>query len=67
VAAWLRPATATALAIGLYLAVVFGFRVAGHWHTAVTEHEYNRRLQEIHSPLYTHVGGTAMAEEAARR
>jgi len=67
VAAWLRPATATALAVGLYLAVVFGFRAAGHWHTAVTEEEYNRRLQEIHSPLYTHVGGTAMAEEAARR
>jgi ferredoxin len=65
--AWLRPAVAAGLAVGLYLTVVLGFRAAGHWHTAVTEHEYNRRLQEIHSPLYTHVGGTAMAEEAARR
>jgi hypothetical protein len=47
--------------------VVVGFRAAGHWHTAVSEHEFHRRLQEIDSPLYTHVGGTAMAEEAARR
>ena len=32
-----------------------------------SEEEYHRRPQEIHSPLYTHVGGTAMAEEAASR
>ena len=64
---WLRPVTATAIAIGLYLAVVVGFRAAGHWHTAVTEHEFHRRLQEIDSPLYTHVGGTAMTEEPAER
>jgi hypothetical protein len=59
--------TATVLAVGLYLAVIVGFRATGHWHTTVTEEEYHRRLQEIHSPLYTHVGGTAMAEEATRR
>jgi polyferredoxin len=64
---WLRPAAATVLAVGLYLTVIVGFRAAGHWHTAVTEEEYHRRLQEIHSPLYTHVGGTAMTEEAAQR
>jgi polyferredoxin len=64
---WLRPATATLLAVGLYLVVVFGFRAAGHWHTDITEQEYHRRLQEVDSPLYTHVGGTAMTEEPARR
>ncbi len=61
--AWLRPAAAALLAVGLYLGVVVGFQAAGHWHTAVTETEFNRRLQEIDSPLYTHVGGTAMAEK----
>jgi ferredoxin len=66
-ASWLRPVTATVLAVGLYLTVVVGFRAAGHWHTAVSEEEYHRRLQEIHSPLYTHVGGTAMEEEAGSR
>ena len=64
---WLRPAAATLLAVGFYLVVVFGFRAAGHWHTAVTEQEFHRRLQEIHSPLYTHVGGMAMSEEASDR
>ncbi|MFV2073692.1 MAG: 4Fe-4S binding protein, partial [Thermoanaerobaculales bacterium] len=64
---WLRPAVAVALAVGLYLTVVFGFQVAGHWHTSITEAEYNQRLQEITSPLYTHVGGTAMAEDASKR
>jgi ferredoxin len=59
---WLRPATATLLAVGLYLAVVVGFRAAGHWHTDITEQEYHRRLQELESPLYSHVGGTAMTE-----
>ena len=36
-------------------------------HTAVTEQEFHRRLQEIHSPLYTHVGGMAMSEGNAAR
>ncbi len=62
-ARWLRPVTATALAIGLYLAVVAGFQAAGHWHTNITEAEYNFRLQELDSPLYTHVGGTAMTDD----
>ncbi len=60
---WLRPAYAMALAVGIYLAVVGIFRLSGHWHTTVTEAEYHRRLQEIHSPLYTHVGGMVMTEE----
>ncbi|MCU0303813.1 MAG: 4Fe-4S binding protein [Thermoanaerobaculales bacterium] len=59
---WLRPAVASAVAIGLYVAVVGGFRLAGHWHTSVSEAEYHRRLAEIDSPLYTHVGGQTMTE-----
>ena len=65
--AWLRPAAAALLAVGLYLGVIVGFQALGRWHTTVTETEFNRRLQEIDSPLYTHVGGTAMAEDASRR
>jgi len=65
--AWLRPVTAAALAVGLYLAVVIGFMATGHWYTAVSENEFHRRLQEIDSPLYTHVGGVAMAEDASER
>ncbi len=61
----LRPAVAVAVAVALYLAVVTGFRAAGHWHGAVSEAEYHRRLQEIDSPLYTHVGGMAMRERPA--
>jgi hypothetical protein len=33
------------------------FRVSGQWRGSVAEGEYARRLQEIDSPLYTHVGG----------
>ena len=61
---WLRPVTATMVAVGLYLAVIVGFQAAGHWHTSVTEEEFHRRLQELNSPLYSHVGGTAMTEES---
>ncbi|MEE4273942.1 MAG: 4Fe-4S binding protein [Thermoanaerobaculales bacterium] len=60
---WLRPAAASLVAIGIYLVVVGGFRLTGHWHTSVTEDEFHRRLQEMDSPLYTHVGGQAMSEE----
>ncbi len=62
--AWLRPVAATLVAVGVYLGVTGLFRVTGHWQTAITEAEYARRLPEIDSPLYTHVGGVAMAEEA---
>jgi len=58
----LRPAHGVLLAFGVYLAITGAFRLAGHWRGAVTEVEYARRLPEIHSPLYTHVGGMAGAE-----
>ena len=60
---WMRPAVASLVAIGLYLAVVGGFRLMGHWHTSITEAEYHRRLSEINSPVYSHVGGQALTEE----
>ena len=62
---WLRPVAASLVAVGLYLAVIGAFRVAGHWHTSVTEAEFHQRLGEIDSPVYTHVGGRAMSEDVA--
>ena len=53
---WLRPVAATALAVGVDLAVVTTFRVAGHWHTSVTETEFHHRLQQMDGPGYSHPG-----------
>jgi polyferredoxin len=58
----LRPTIAVVLGVAAYLAVVAGFRVAGHWRTSISEDEYARRLPAIESPLYTHVGGLAARE-----
>jgi len=55
----LRPALAVGLAVGVYLGIAAGFRATGRWHGSVSEGEYARRLQELDSPLYTHVGGLA--------
>jgi polyferredoxin len=49
-----KPAAAVVLAAAIYLGVVAGFRITGHWHTSVTEAEYHQRLQEVTSPVYTH-------------
>ena len=59
----MRPAVASLAAIGIYLAVVGGFRLTGHWQTSVSEAEFHRRLQEMSSPVYSHVGGRAMTED----
>jgi hypothetical protein len=59
----LRPAATSLVAIGLYLAVVIGFQATGHEHPSITESEYNFRLQEMDSPISTHVGGTAMTDD----
>ena len=58
----LRPAVAVGVAVGIYLGITAAFRVSGHWRGSVTEGEYARRLQEIDSPQYTHVGGMAAGE-----
>ncbi len=60
----LRPALAVTAAVVVYLGLVAAFRVTGHWHGSVTESEHARRLAEIDSPLYTHVGGLAAREMA---
>ncbi len=58
----LRPALAVVLAAGVYLGITAAFRLSGHWQGGVSEREYARRLEEIDSPLYTHVGGLAAAD-----
>jgi polyferredoxin len=55
----LRPAGSALVATSVLVAVMSVFWLTGHWHSAVTEAEYHRRIQEIDSPLYTHVGGQA--------
>jgi len=50
----IRPAAAILLAVGLFLVVLTGFRATGHWHSAIPEAEYHRRLQELRSAEYTH-------------
>ncbi len=55
----LRPAAAVAVSVAVFVAVIAGFRLAGHWRGSVSEAEYARRLPDIEAPVYTHVGGTA--------
>jgi hypothetical protein len=62
----LRPALAIGLAVALYLGLTTAFRASGDWRGAVSEGEYARRLPEIASPLYTHVGGMAGAQAPPR-
>jgi polyferredoxin len=60
----LGPAAAIGLAVAVYLGVTTGFRLAGHWRGSVSEAEYARRIVEIDSPVYTHVGGMAASESS---
>jgi len=53
----LRPAVAATFALVVYLGIVGGFRITGHWHTSITEAEYQQRLPEVGSGVYTHPGG----------
>jgi polyferredoxin len=63
--AWrFHPAAVVGLAIGVYVAVLFVFILAGKWHGSVSEEEYATRLRDIDSPVYTHVGGLAATEPA---
>jgi len=59
----LRPLAVVGIAVGIWCAVVLGFRLTGHWHNNIPEEEYHQRLQHIDSPLYTHVGGMTPREE----
>lgn len=59
---WLRPAAVVFIAVGIWCAVILGFRVTGHWDNQISEQEYHKRILEMDSPLYTHVGGMAPHE-----
>lgn len=50
----LRPVVAAAVALVVYLGVIGGFRVAGHWNTSITEAEYQEHLPKIRTGTYTH-------------
>lgn len=60
-----RPAHAVVAAVALFLSITAAFRLAGFWRGNVPEAEFAARLTDIHSPLYTHTGGLAAAEEQA--
>lgn len=60
----LRPVVATAMALVVYFGIVGGFRLAGHWHTTITEAEYHQRLPHVGSGAYTHPGGSRMTRSS---
>jgi ferredoxin len=60
-----RPSAIVATAVAVYAITVGGFRIAGWWHTSITESEYHARLDDIRSPVYAHVGGRPMTEPRA--
>ncbi len=59
-----RPVVAVAVAVTVYVLTVGAFRAAGRWHSAITEAEYHERIEDIRSPVYSHVGGRPMSEPA---
>ncbi len=42
--------------IVVFVLTVFTARITGHWTSDVSEREFRMRLQQIHSPKYTHPG-----------
>ncbi|HPC81920.1 MAG TPA: 4Fe-4S binding protein [Thermoanaerobaculaceae bacterium] len=54
----LRPALAALAVAGVFLAVLAGFRLAGHWQSSVTEAEAAARLRNIRSAEYGHPGAS---------
>lgn len=59
-----RPRTVIVAAAALFLAIVAGFRLAGHWRSSVSEQEYTARLVHIESSLYTHFAGAGGVPES---
>lgn len=57
-----RPAVVVAAAVTVYLVTVGAFQATGRWHTVITEAEYHDRIEDIRSPVYSHVGGRPMTE-----
>lgn len=52
-----RPAAFAALVVGLFASGTLLARVGGHWHSAITNEEYARRVRAIDSPAYAHDQG----------
>ncbi|MGV8041613.1 MAG: 4Fe-4S binding protein [Thermoanaerobaculaceae bacterium] len=52
----LRPALAALAVAGVFLAVLAGFRLAGHWRSSVSEDEAATRIASIRSAEYGHPG-----------
>ena len=51
-----RPLAVVGIAALIWIVVLGGFRLAGHWHSVIPEEEHHLRLQELESPLYAHPG-----------
>jgi cytochrome b len=45
------------LALGTFVAVVGAAMLLGRWQNQISREEYQRRFQEINSPLYQHYRG----------
>jgi polyferredoxin len=54
----LRPGAVVGIVAIGFLAVLGAFRLAGHWHSELSEAELARRLREIRSPAYGHPGAS---------
>lgn len=52
----LRPALAALAVAAVFLAVLAGFRLAGHWQSSVSEDEAAGRIRNIRSAEYGHPG-----------
>ncbi len=63
----LRPALGVLLALALYAGVTGLVGWMGGWKTCVTPAEYQRRIPEIQSPLYTHPMGLNPAEGGSEK
>jgi hypothetical protein len=50
-----------ALVVGLFVAVTGLAMLTGHWHNSISREEYQRRFNEINSPLYQHNRGEVPA------
>lgn len=45
------------LVAGVFIAITGFAMLTGHWHSAITKEEYQRRFRELNSPLYQHFRG----------
>jgi polyferredoxin len=53
----LRPAVYALLIVGLFFGGIGVAKLAGTWRNDISNPEYQRRVQEIHSPKYSHAQG----------